>query len=190
MGPGYSAHTPQTNGLPRSGQQAGYAPQTRYQPGAAYGAGSYQAPQPIEVYTLNEAGNAAIPPDIREQFHRDEYGRVLFFTSPPLDVLPPRRDGAPLGHSAKYLAAKIKREEVLKEKRKRNEDERETRVQEKLKAVKLDSQRLAHEVEEVREKALELWQQQMRSVTEADFKNLYGQHWKTRMDEELARVRA
>lgn len=42
--------------------------------------------------------------DIREQFHRDEYDRVLFFTAPPLDVNPIPAAYKNLGHSVKYLA--------------------------------------------------------------------------------------
>ncbi|KAB8343207.1 hypothetical protein FH972_022797 [Carpinus fangiana] len=188
MGSGYSAHGPQTNTVPRPQQASNYAPQNRYQQGGTYSSGNYQAPQPIEVYTLNDAGNAAIPLDIREQFHRDEYGRVLFFTSPPLDVLPPRKEGAAVGHSARYLAAKIKRDKVLKEKRKRDEDEREAQEQERAKARKLEAGAHAQKAETVRQKALGLWQQQLREATEGDFKSLYGEQWKAKMDEELARA--
>ena len=71
---------------------------------------NYKAPQPIETYILNDAANASIPEDIRAQFQRDEKGRVLFFTAPPLNVPQPlTKDGRALGHSARYLAARAKR---------------------------------------------------------------------------------
>lgn len=92
----------------------GYPPQYAQQPSAAY-----KAPQPVEVYVLNDHANASIPQDIREQFQRDEKGRVLFFTAPPLNVDQPlTKEGRALGHSARYLAARAKKEQAKAEKRK------------------------------------------------------------------------
>jgi len=65
----------------------------------------YNVPRALEVYTLPENMNAAIPQDIRDQFHQDDHGRVLFYTAPPLNRpgnrLAPEYAG--LGHSVAYL---------------------------------------------------------------------------------------
>ena len=71
------------------------------------------AKPPDEVFHLSDPANAAIPADIREQFQTDEHGRVLFFTKPPLDVLPPTD---PPIHTLKYVAAKLRREKAEREK--------------------------------------------------------------------------
>lgn len=81
--------------------------------------GGYRAPQPVEVYVLPDHANASIPADVREQFQRDEQGRVLFFTAPPVNN--PgfvKEDGQALGHSAKYLAWKAEKEAQRAAKRK------------------------------------------------------------------------
>lgn len=57
-----------------------------------------------------------IPVEIREQFPRDEQGRVLFFTTPPADtqhIIGGRTNaekGNQLAHSLRYLAVKADRE--------------------------------------------------------------------------------
>lgn len=57
-----------------------------------------------------------IPAEIREQFPQDEQGRVLFFTTPPVDtqhVMQGRTSaekGDQLAHSLRYLAVKADRE--------------------------------------------------------------------------------
>ncbi|MCJ1246563.1 hypothetical protein MMC30_003771 [Trapelia coarctata] len=79
-----------------------------YMPGA-----NPMAKPPDEVFHLSDSANAAIPADIRAQFQTDEHGRVLFFTKPPLDVLPPVD---PPVHSLKYVAAKLRRQKAEREK--------------------------------------------------------------------------
>lgn len=57
-----------------------------------------------------------IPAEIREQFPQDEQGRVLFFTTPPVDtqhIIQGRSNaekGDQLAHSLRYLAVKADRE--------------------------------------------------------------------------------
>ncbi|KAI9738207.1 MAG: hypothetical protein M1834_008705 [Cirrosporium novae-zelandiae] len=58
---------------------------------------SYNAPRPAEVYTLSDAANAAIPPEIRNQFHCDNNGHIVFFTKPPLVTHAP--DGTPYNYN-------------------------------------------------------------------------------------------
>jgi chromatin structure-remodeling complex subunit RSC1/2 len=109
---------------------------------------AYHTPRPVEVYTLSEAVDDTIPTEIRQQFHTDDAGRVLFFTSPPLDR--PHKgvshESHGLGHSVHYLAgrkewlaererkrkerdesnAKDAREQATKQKQKEADDEEET----------------------------------------------------------------
>ncbi|KAL7619975.1 hypothetical protein AAE478_010523 [Parahypoxylon ruwenzoriense] len=100
---------------------------------------AYNPPRPVEVYHLDDALNAKIPQEIREQFQRDEAGRVLFFTQPPLDR--PHRglssESADLGHSARYLADRARETEDRRAKRKardelRQEEEKKRQEMEKL----------------------------------------------------------
>ncbi|XDG04907.1 hypothetical protein ABKA04_004522 [Annulohypoxylon sp. FPYF3050] len=104
-------------------------------------ANAYNPPRPVEVYHLDDALNDKIPADIREQFQRDEAGRVLFFTQPPLDR--PHRglsaESATLGHSVRYLADRAREIEDRRAKRKardelRKEEEKKRQEMERLAA--------------------------------------------------------
>ena len=44
----------------------------------------YNPPRAPEVYTLAEDVDASIPKEVKEQFHCDDNGRLLWFTSPPI----------------------------------------------------------------------------------------------------------
>ena len=65
---------------------------------------------------MSESANNMIPAEIREQFPQDEQGRVLFFTTPPVDnqhIVQGRTNaekGDQLAHSLRYLAVKADRE--------------------------------------------------------------------------------
>ena len=67
---------------------------------------SYRDPPPIEVYVLPDQANLSIPSEVREMYQRDEQGRVLFFTAPPVAV----EDKSLPGHSVRYLAEKARRQ--------------------------------------------------------------------------------
>lgn len=96
------------------------------------GGNMYNPPRPPEVYTLPDAVNDAMPLELRQNFQRDENGRILFFTAPPLD----RRDdgmsstSSGLGHSAKYLAG---RNEWLAEREKKRKERDASRAEERRK---------------------------------------------------------
>ncbi|KAK4960557.1 hypothetical protein LTR10_003453 [Elasticomyces elasticus] len=80
-------------------------------------ASNYRDPAPVEVYTLPDQANLSIPYEVREQYQRDEMGRVLFFTAPPVEV--ETRTGCGVrGHSVRYLAEKARRKQTLERKRK------------------------------------------------------------------------
>lgn len=135
----------------------------------------YKAPQPVEVYVLNDHANANIPEDIREQFKRDEKGRVLFFTAPPLNVEPPlTKDGHALGHSARYLAAKVKKEASRADKRKTEEanvDEREAAAK---KAKADDELKFKTAVAELGSKALSALENQLAMATRLELDESFG----------------
>lgn len=106
-------------------QQTPYAgyPQNRMQaPPAVY---NPNAPRPVEVFHLSDAANAAIPEDIRDQFHCDDHGRVLFFSAPPVDFIPPSKQK--LGHSLKYLATKEEHHKKVEERKRKLADEQAER---------------------------------------------------------------
>ncbi|PHH77548.1 hypothetical protein CDD83_4103 [Cordyceps sp. RAO-2017] len=69
---------------------------------------AYNPPRLLEAFALPGHTNDALPPDVRFLFQHDRCGRVLLFTSPPLDRpakrLSPGSMG--LGHSLKYLAGR------------------------------------------------------------------------------------
>ena len=85
--------------------------------GAAAAASALQpGRQPNEVFTLpDQADAAAFPDDIRARFQRNEEGKVLFFSKAPVVYQDPPPT---LGHSARYRAAKLRREMALNLKRK------------------------------------------------------------------------
>lgn len=182
-----SAHNP--NHLDHySTPQSRYShPPSVHRPTAASVPG-YNAPRPVEVYHLPESANAAIPPDIREQFQRDEKGNVLFFTTPPVDVLAPLNEGSAVGHTAKYLAGKLRRRMALKERRRAEglpEDGEEPVAKKQKIASATPSQR---EVEGLRDKGLMLLIDQMNEGTQQIYKDIYGDKWKEGMKSEQAKL--
>jgi len=75
-------------------------------PHAGSGANVYNPPRAPEVYTIAPNVNDAIPAEARELYDRDEHGRILFFTAPPVprsgNGLAPEYAG--LGHSTRHLS--------------------------------------------------------------------------------------
>ncbi|KAF2641506.1 Bromodomain-containing protein [Massarina eburnea CBS 473.64] len=136
----------------------------------------YKAPQPVEVYTLPDHANASIPADIREQFHRDDQGRVLFFTAPPVNtsrIVP--KEGQALGHSASFLAAKQRRDGLIAAKRKADEANAASR-EESAKKARVESERkLLKDIEELRIKAVHAMEDQLALATKRDYQMLVGQ---------------
>ena len=149
----------------------------------------YNAPRPSEVYHLPESANAAIPLDIREQFQRDDKGNILFFTTPPVDVLPPVNEGSAVGHTAKYLANKIRRKMALKEQRKAAgfPETEEAPVTKKAKITSLAPAQ--HTVEDLRDKGLKLLIDQMNQGTEQIYRDIYGLQWEEGMKYEQEKLR-
>jgi len=164
----------------------GYQP-TANRTGIPPGAG-YNPPRAVEVYHLSDTANLSIPEDIREQFQRDEPGRVLFFTTPPLDTLPPYKKGAAIGHSAKYMAEKIRRAEALSEKRKREGVLELEEDAQRKKAKHEKDEVLTTEVADLTTKAINLLEKQITNSTKATYRQLYGDEWEAALETDVERL--
>ncbi|KAF1938607.1 chromatin structure-remodeling complex protein rsc1 [Clathrospora elynae] len=152
----------------------------------------YKAPQPVEVYVMNDHANANIPLEIREQFQRDDKGRVLFFTAPPLNVEQPlTKDGRALGHSARYLAAKAKKDTMRVAKRKADDANIGKREEAAKKAKADDEEKFKTAVVELGTKALRALEDQLAAATKTDLQFLFNGQTKegvTKMIERLTEV--
>ncbi|KAI1136327.1 hypothetical protein F5Y05DRAFT_390995 [Hypoxylon sp. FL0543] len=117
-------------------------------PGPHGPANTYNPPRPVEVYHLDDALNAKIPREVREQFQHDEAGRVLFFSQPPLDR--PHRglsnESAMLGHSVRYLADRAREVEDRRAKRKARDELRQEEEMKRRESEKLDAEKEKREL--------------------------------------------
>lgn len=176
---GFAPHTPnapfQTPGMPHPYAAAQPSPYTPYQtnrmqvpPASMY---NPNAPRPIEVFHLSDAANAAIPADIREQFHCDDYGHVLFFSSPPLDITPSVQQK--LGHSLKYLAAKEERRKLVEAQKRKEREEQEEREKSAKRQRADEETALAARVEALTSKAVDVMTNQVMKGTDTIYEILY-----------------
>lgn len=156
----------------------------------AQAASVYNVPRAPEVYTLAANLDAAIPDEVREQFQRDENGRVLFFTAPPLnrDTGGVAEQYAGLGHSVRHLASiKQLREERARKRKERDEAlAREQAANKKqAAAVEADAARraeseLKNQTERLEQFLLD-WSAEMVRGTEQLEASLGGAGWKEMM---------
>lgn len=136
---------------------------------------NYKAPQPVEVYVMADHANNSIPPEIREQFQCDEKGRVLFFTAPPLNIEEPlTKDGRALGHSARYLAAKAKKEAMKAAKRKAGDANVDAQMSAAKKAKADEEEKFKKAVSALGTKALRALEEQLASATKSDLVTLFN----------------
>lgn len=133
---------------------------------------TYNPPRAIEVYTLPDAANSSIPADVRAQFHTDEFGRIIFYTSPPLESTPIPQDSQGLSHSLKYLANKARRKEELEKKRKARDAELEIEAAEKLKRMKAKAEVRQQEILDAQVKSIKAWTESLEKGTEELLKQL------------------
>ena len=166
----YTPSTPQTQTAPRptmqqsssyqhqsQSQSCGIPPNPANYPGRPQT--NYRDPPPIEVYTLPDHANLSIPMEVREQYQRDEFGRVLFFTTPPVAVEDKKAGMG--GHSVRYLAARARREEMLKQKRKERDEKREEEERVAKKARVAAEEHVEGEIEALKRRALGVLEQQL-----------------------------
>ncbi|TVY81945.1 Chromatin structure-remodeling complex subunit RSC1 [Lachnellula suecica] len=148
----------------------------------------YNPPRAVEVYTLADQANAAIPAEIRSQFHTDEYGKVIFFTAPPLDANPIPKEAQHLGHSLRYLADKARNKNADEQKRKAREAELEVEATERVKRMKGTAEGKQKWLFDQKLKALETWESKMENSTDDLYKGLYGDNWKEKRESDLVKL--
>lgn len=129
------------------------------------------APRQIEVFQLSDAANAAIPEDIREQFHCDDQGHVLFFPAPPLDIIPSTCQK--LGHSLEYLAAKEERRKKVEDRKRKATEQGEEREESAKRARSNEEASLATKVETLTNKAIERMTSHITDGTNKLYEALY-----------------
>ncbi|KAL8873801.1 MAG: hypothetical protein Q9174_000787 [Haloplaca sp. 1 TL-2023] len=143
--------------------------------------------RPHEIFRLSEQANAQIPEEVRKNYQQDEQGNVLFFTAPPVDILPPTKEGSAMGHTARYLAEKLRRKMALEEKRKA-EGLPEDYEEPKPKKVKQEIDgATSRQIKSLKDKALRMLIDQMQEGTDALYKDLYGSQWQEGAAFETAR---
>lgn len=118
---------------------------------------TYRETPLAEAYTLPDAANLSIPPEVRERYQRDELGRVLFFTTPPLHM---ERDG-PRGHSVRYLAEKARRADAVAKKRKEREIQQQAEERTVKRARLEEDKQTAAKIDQLKHRALEVLDKQL-----------------------------
>jgi chromatin structure-remodeling complex subunit RSC1/2 len=106
---------------------------------------------------------------------------VLFFTAPP-QASEPR---APLLHTAKYLAYKSKRRQLLADKRKRDAENASAELEARKRAKSEEVVLLRKRTEAAKKAALETMEEALAEATVEEFKALYGEGWREGMEREL-----
>ena len=152
------------------------------------GHNTYNPPRPTEVYTLADPANATIPVDIRAQFHHDEYGRIIFYTSPPLDADRLPEEKKFLGHSLRYLADRARSKEADEKKRKAREIELENEAIERSKRIKADEDSQKQWILDQKVKALKAWSEDTEKGTDELYKKLHGENWQEMRAADVARL--
>jgi chromatin structure-remodeling complex subunit RSC1/2 len=167
------------------------APRPVQQPSSSHGGHStnaYNPPRQIEVYTLPDAASGSIPIDIRSQFHRDDAGRVIFYTTPPLDANPVPSDKQSLGHSLRYLADKARNKEEDQKKRKAYAIQLESEASDRLKRMKYDDEGKKQWILDQKLKELTKWCGDLEKGTDDLYKQMHGDNWKEMRAMDLNRL--
>jgi chromatin structure-remodeling complex subunit RSC1/2 len=173
-------------------QNVSPAPRATPQPSTSHSAhanaNAYNPPRQSEIYTLADPANAALPADIREQFHTDDYGKVLFFTTPPLDVNPIPEEKRALGHSLRYLADKARNREEDERKRKERAAQLEAEATARLKRFKADEEGKKQWIFDQKVQALHKWAENMDRGTDELYKKMHGEDWKEMRELDLCKL--
>ncbi|KIW00922.1 uncharacterized protein PV09_07665 [Verruconis gallopava] len=145
----------------------------------------YEAKPDPEVYYLPDHANNSIPDDIRRQFQCDAYGRVLFFTAPPVET---QHKGPKLGHTAKYLAYKAERQAMVQEKKRQRfamDFPRETQANKRAKSEDLEKLMVAANLE-----AIEKINEMLAEATVGEYQATFRQKWQEAMNRDLKALEA
>jgi chromatin structure-remodeling complex subunit RSC1/2 len=151
-------------------------------------ANAYNPPRQSEVYTLSEAANASIPTDIRNQFQQDDYGKIAFFTAPPLNLSPVPEKVQVLGHSLRYLADKARNKEADEKKRKARAAQLEQEATERLKRIKTEKEDMKQKVFDQAATALKKWAEGMERGTDELYKHMHGEDWEKMRKQDLLQL--
>lgn len=159
-------------------------------PSASQSRLSYRDPVPIEVWTLPDAANASIPPEIRDMYQTDDQGRVLFFSAPPVQLAEEANDpNKNLGHSLHYMAEKSRRTQEIVARRKAYEEGKAARAAQKKRQRELDEEtrNVDHETQKAR--ALAMLNSHLTRSTAWELKAMYGdEDWKNGMEAMLGNL--
>lgn len=146
-----------------------------------------------EAYVLSDSANASIPKEIRDQFPRDDQGRVLFFTQPPLDTRHivsgsnETEKARPLQHSEQYIKALSIRKRKVEDHHPEGKDmDGNDKASPKLKQARTHETRFSSTqpqvpeipTEQIRERATTLLNEQMKHATYNEYQTRYDDDWK------------
>lgn len=163
---------------------------SRISAGASHSGNSYNAPRAPEVYHLPELANQNIPAEIREQFQRDEYGRVLFFTTPPLVTSRVAASAQTLGHSASYLADRARHGEELKRKRREAAEKRASEELQSLKRKHEEDAAAIDEIKRLRVRVLDRYGKMLAQDVKHLYEGMHGDDWQSALKAETDRLAA
>ena len=137
----------------------------------------------------------SIPPEIRNQFQRDEYGNILFFTAPPV-YLPSgtgkteqsSKHNKLLGHSITYSATKVRSAESIAQRRKEHEAAKATALASKRKRLASEAAEAEAQLERLKRRAFEVLEDQLAGAVRGDMETLYGDKWCAMIGTDLERL--
>ncbi len=115
---------------------------------------------------------------------------MLFFTTPPLDILPPVKPGAAVGHSVRYLAEKARRINAIKEKMKRGQEDAEEEQAAKKKAKLEEEDSISARAKDLTRTALTLLVKDMEDGTKALYRDMLGEQWEAGLEIDTTRLQA
>ena len=103
----------------------------------------------------------------------------------------PVKPGSAIGHTARYLADKIRAQKIVREKRK-IQDSPEIEDDQSLPAAKRiykNTEDVSPQlIEDLKIKTIKKWTEQMQASTDDIYKTLYGQHWEEGKKHELEKL--
>ncbi|THV75028.1 hypothetical protein D6D29_00117 [Aureobasidium pullulans] len=190
----FAPATPQPmTGLPMPRTSSFQQSASTIPPAPTTGRSSYRDPAPIEVWTLPDAANASIPPEIRNMYQTDDQGRVLFFANPPVVLADePNDPNKNLGHSLAYLAEKSRRSAKTQDivaRRKAYEQGKLELAAKKKRHREHDEEMRQGDYETQVNRALNMFNQHLARNTASELKAMYGEEgWEEGMEAMLSNV--
>ena len=124
--------------------------------------GPNQYTRQVEVYTLPDAAERAIPEHVRSRYQRDEWGRVLWFTAPGREAPGVARHPR---HSDDYMEKKAARDELRSKRKAEIEASHDDGLGKRPRDCHADDA-VRVELEALKQRALAAWVDQMEAGTE------------------------